>query len=268
MVCRNPFLAQRRAKTRKELLSLSEEKFEKIVREVGRRTKKPLTAGEIGMKAGKVVNKYKVGKHFEFTIEDGRFEYARDEENIEKESALDGIYVIRTDRSKEELSEADTVRGYKNLCRIEQAFRCIKTVDLMVRPIRHRKEQRVRAHLFLCMLAWYVEWHMRDALASVLFADEHLRDEERDPVLPSVITEAGKKKKKTKKNEDGYDLHSFSTLLDTMGTICRNRREAGGELKEKLGGEGEVFYEYTRPDEFQSRVFELMDLYPLEYKRN
>jgi len=268
VVCRNPFLAQRRAKTREELLSLSEEKFEKIAREVGRRTKKPFRAGEIGMKVGKVVDKYKVGKHFEFTMEDGRFEYARDEERIEKEGALDGIYVIRTDRGKEELSDADTVRGYKNLCRIEQAFRCIKTVDLMVRPIRHRKEQRVRAHLFLCMLAWYVEWHMRDALAPVLFADEHLRDEVRDPVLPGGITEEGKRKKGTKKSEDGHDLHSFSTLLDAMGTICRNRREASGELKKKLGGEGEVFYEYTRPDEFQSRVFELMDMYPVEYKRN
>ena len=160
------------------------------------------------------------------------------------------------------------MRGYKNLCRVEQAFRCIKTVDLMVRPIHHRKEQRVRAHLFLCMLAWYVEWHMRDALAPVLFADEHLRDEVRDPVLSRGITQEGKKKKRTKKSEDGYDLHSFSTLLDAMGTICRNRREAKGELKEKLGGDGEVFYEYTRPDEFQSRVFELMDVYPVEYKRN
>jgi len=268
VVCRNPFLAERRAGTREELLSLSEEKFEKIVREVGRRTKKPLTAGEIGIKVGKVVNKYRMGKHFEFTVEDGRFEYIRDEERIEKESALDGIYVIRTDRGREELSEADAVRGYKNLCRVEQAFRCIKTVDLMVRPIHHRKEQRVRAHLFLCMLAWYVEWHMRDALAPVLFADEHLRDEVRDPVLSRGITQEGKKKKRTKKSEDGYDLHSFSTLLDAMGTICRNRREAKGELKEKLGGDGEVFYEYTRPDEFQSRVFELMDVYPVEYKRN
>lgn len=266
VVCRNPFLAERRGRVREELLSVSEEKFEKIVREVGRRTKKPLTAGEIGMKVGRVVNRYKVGKHFEFTIEDGRFEYIRNKENIEKESALDGIYVIRTDRGKEELSEADAVRGYKNLCRIEQAFRCIKTVDLMVRPIRHRKEQRVRAHLFLCMLAWYVEWHMRDALASLLFADEHLRDEVRDPVLSRGITEEGKKKKRTKKSEDGYDLHSFSTLFEAMGTICRNRREAKGELREKLGGE--VFYEYTRPDEFQSRVFELMDMYPVEYKKN
>lgn len=268
VVCRNPFLAKRRASTREELLSLSEEKFEKIVREVGRRTKKPLTAGETGIKVGRVVNKYKVGKHFEFTIEDGRFEYIRNEENVEREKALDGIYVIRTDRSKEELSEAGAVRGYKNLCRIEQAFRCIKTVDLMVRPIRHRKEERVRAHLFLCMLAWYVEWHMRDALASLLFADEHLRDEEDDPVLSRGITEGGKKKKRTKKSEDGYDLHSFSTLLEAMGTICRNRREAKGEFKEKLGGEGEVFYEYTRPDGFQGRVFELMDMYPVEYKKN
>lgn len=268
VVCRNPFLAARREKTREELLGRSEEKFRSIVGEVGRRTKKPLSAAEIGIKVGKAVNRYKMGKHFEFVIEDGRFEYSRKEESIEKEKALDGIYVIRTDRSREELSESDAVKGYKNLCRIEQAFRCVKTVDLMVRPIRHRKEDRVRAHLFLCMLAWYVEWHMRDALGALLFADEHLRDEGDDPVLSRGISEKGKEKKRRKKSEDGYGLHSFSTLIDAMGTICRNRRELEGELKEKSGGDGEVFYEYTRADAFQSRVFELMDVYPVEYKKN
>ena len=167
-MCRNPVLAEYRAAKRKKLLELSEEKFERISAEVGRRRKKPLTAGEIGMKVGAVKNKYRMGKHFEFTIEDGRFEYRRDEENIDRESALDGIYVIRTDRSSEELCAEDTVRSYKNLCRVEKAFRCMKTVDLMIRPIRHRTEQRVRAHLFLCMLAYYVEWHMRDALERVV----------------------------------------------------------------------------------------------------
>ena len=266
VVCRNPVLAEYRAEKRKKLIELSEEKFRKISREVGRRTKKPLTAGEIGMKVGAVRNKYKVGKHFEFVIEDGRFEYRRDEENIERESALDGIYVIRTDRSSEELCAEDTVRGYKNLCRVEKAFRCMKTVDLMIRPIRHRTEQRVRAHLFLCMLAYYVEWHMREALAELLFEDED-KDEIialADPVAPREASQSAKKKKRTKKTGDGFDVHSFSTLLEAMSTICRNRREAVGELE---GGET-VFFEYTRANAFQSRVFELMDMYPVAGQEN
>ena len=267
VVCRNPVLAEYRAANREKLLELSEEKFKKIAREVGRRTKKPLTAGEIGMKVGAVKNKYKVAKHFEFTIEDGRFEYGRDEGNIEREKCLDGIYVIRTDRSPEELSSDDTVRSCKNLCRVEKAFRCMKTVDLMIRPIRHRTEQRVRAHLFLCMLAYYVEWHMRDALGELLFEDEE-KDEmvaSGDPVVSRKPSEGAKRKKRTKRTERGFSVHSFSTLLEAMSTICRNRREGVGELGE--GGEA-VFFEYTRADAFQSRVFELMDMYPVAGQGN
>ena len=267
VVCRNPVLAEYRAANRDKLLELSEEKFGRIAKEVGRRGKKPLTAGEIGMKVGAAKNRYKVGKHFEFVIEDGRFEYGRDEENIEREKSLDGIYVIRTDRCSEEFSAEDTVRSYKNLCRVEKAFRCMKTVDLMIRPIRHRAEQRVKAHLFLCMLAYYVEWHMRDALGELLFEDEE-KDEiiaVGDPVVSRKPSEGAKRKKRTKKTEMGFDAHSFSTLLEAMSTICRNRREAAGELGE--GGEA-VFFEYTRADAFQSRVFELMDVYPVAGQEN
>ena len=267
VVCRNPVLAEYRGAKREKLVELSEEKFEKIAREVGRRKKKPLSAGEIGMKVGAVKNKFRMGKHFEFVIEDGRFEYHRDEENIERERALDGIYVIRTDRSSEELSAEDTVRSYKNLCRVEKAFRCMKTVDLMIRPIRHRTEQRVRAHLFLCMLAYYVEWHMRDALGEVLFEDED-KDEiiaVVDPVASRKPSQRAREKKRKKKTENGFDVHSFSTLLEAMSTICRNRREAVGELGE--GGEA-VFFEYTRANAFQSRVFELMDMYPVAVHDN
>ena len=267
VVCRNPVLAEYRAANRENLLELSEEKFERIAREVGRRTKKPLTAGEIGMKVGGVKNKFKVAKHFEFVIEDGRFEYRRDEKNIEKEKSLDGIYVIRTDRSAEELPADDTVRSYKNLCRVEKAFRCMKTVDLRIRPIRHRREQRVRAHLFLCMLAYYVEWHMRDALGELLFEDEDKEEmvEAADPVASRKPSERAKRKKRRKKTEWGLDVHSFSTLLEAMSTICRNRREAVGELGE--GGEA-VFFEYTRADALQSRTFELMDMYPVAGQEN
>ena len=267
VVCRNPVLAEYRAQKRKKLLERSEEKFEGISREVGRRTKKPLTAGEIGMKVGAVGNRYRVGKHFEFVIEDGRFEYRRDEENIEREESLDGIYVIRTDRSCEELCAEDTVRGYKNLCRVEKAFRCMKTVDLMIRPIRHRRERRVRAHLFLCMLAYYVEWHMREALGELLFEDEEKNEiiALADPVVSREPSQSAKRKKRTKRTEGGFEVHSFSTLLEAMSTVCRNRREAVGELGEEGGA---VFFEYTRANGFQRRVFELMDMYPVAGQGN
>ena len=268
-MCRNPVLAEYRARKREKLLGLSEEKFGRIAREVGRRTRKPLKAGEIGLKVGRVRDKFKVGKHFEFVMEDGRFEYRRAEERIQREKALDGIYVIRTDRPREELSAADTVRGYKNLCRVERAFRCMKTVDLMIRPIRHYREERVRAHLFLCMLAWYVEWHMREALCELLFEDEEKDCWAGDPVVSREPSESAKRKKRKKKTVRGFEVHSFSTLLEAMSTICRNRREPVGELGEKFGGNGEaVFFEYTRANALQSRAFELLEMYPVSEHKN
>ncbi len=157
-----------------------------------RRKKKPLTATEIALKVGKVLGRYKMGKHFAHQIEDGKLNWSRRVETIEQEAKLDGIYVIRTSEPAERLSAADTVRGYKSLAQVERAFRSLKGLDLLIRPIRHRTEERVPAHVFLCMLAYYVEWHLRRVWAPLLFEDEELPKERqrRDPVLPARSSES------------------------------------------------------------------------------
>ncbi len=172
IACFNPLLADERRRKRNELLEATEKDLQKIAGQVARRTKTPLSKAEIGVKVGKVINRRKMGKHFQLSIDDNEFSFSRKEESIRREEALDGIYVIRTSEPKEQISAEDTVRGYKNLSRVERMFRCMKSIDLLVRPIRHRDENRVRAHIFLCMLAYYVQWHMRKALAPLLFDDE------------------------------------------------------------------------------------------------
>jgi transposase len=179
VACFNPLLAEERRRKRQELLEATEKELGRIAREVARRTQTPLNKDEIGKKVGKVVNRYKVGKHFTMTIGEGTFSYERDEEKIRQEEALDGIYVIRTSEPAERLSAEDTVRSYKNLAQVERAFRSLKGIDLLIRPIWHHTENHVRAHLFLCMLAYYVEWHMRKALAPLLFDDEELDENRR-----------------------------------------------------------------------------------------
>src|SRR3970282_1139333 len=156
---------------------------------------------------------------------DGAFSYARRSKNMDREAALDGIYVIRTSEPCSRLSAADTVRSYKNLAQVEQPFRCLKGIDILVRPIRHRDEQRVKAHLFLCMLAYYVEWHMRKALAPLLFDDEQLDQDRktRDPVAPAKTSASAKKKKALRVTTEGLPIHSFETLLAELATRCRNR---------------------------------------------
>ena len=184
VVCYNPILAEERRQKRQRLLSATEKGLEKIAKEVTRRTKTPLDKVEIGKKVGKAINRYKVGKHFAVMIEDGTFSFSRKEESIRRESELDGIYVIRTSEPAERISAEDMVRNYKRLEQVETAFRCMKGIDLLVRPIHHRTEDHVRAHIFLCMLAYYVEYHMRKSLAPLLFEDEELDEmrKTRDPV--------------------------------------------------------------------------------------
>ena len=164
MVCYNPLLDEDRKRTRRQLLAETEKELTRIAKEVARRTKTPLMADEIGVKVGKVINHFKMGKHFTLTIEDNLFKFSRNEDHIEEEAQLDGIYVIRTSETKDDLSTEDTVRAYKSLGQVEQAFRCFKGIDISIRPICHRTEDRVRAHVFLCMLTYYVEWHMRKML--------------------------------------------------------------------------------------------------------
>ena len=224
IACFNPLLAAERRRTRQELLAATENAFAKIAREVARRRKTPLTAAEIGVKVGRVRNRFKVGKHFELTIDAGGFRWARREEAIRREMALDGLYVIRTSEPQTQLSAPDTVRTYKRLALVERVFRCLKGSDLRVRPIHHRTEMRVRAHFFLCLLAYYVEWHLRDALRPLLFEDEDLAQDRptRDPVAPAQPSASVKRKKAVRRTAEGLPVHSFDTLLQSLGTRCRN----------------------------------------------
>lgn len=261
VACFNPILAERRRRKREALLTATEAQFQRIARAVARRTKKPLGRGEIGVKVGRVLNQYKVGKHFRLTIAEGLFAWQRRAEAIAEETALDGIYVIRTSEPAERLSPEQAVRGYKRLADVEQAFRSLKGLDLLVRPIHHRVEQRVRAHFFVCLLAYYVTWHLKQAWAPLLFADEHLSQHraERDPVAPATPAAEVRRKKATRQTEDGYDVQSFHTLLSHLGTQCRTTFQLG---------EGVTAIEYTKPTEptpLQTEAFRLLAEYRSQY---
>lgn len=221
VACRNAELGRLRAHKRAALLVATEKELEKIRARVA---KGSLTAQDtIGVRVGKVVNKYKVAKLFALTIEDHRFEFHRLAEKITAEAALDGIYIIRTSVPKRQMDSAEAVRSYKALAEVERAFRSMKTIDLHIRPIHHRLETRVRAHIFLCMLAYYVEWHMREAWRELLFADENLkRKSRRDPVAPAQRSERALQKVATHTLDDGSPAHSFRTLLEELSTIVRN----------------------------------------------
>ena len=186
MACFNPLLAEKRRQKRERLLAATEEDLTKLARGVALRTKAPLSAAEIGVQAGRVVGRHKMAKHIRLTIRDGVFTWSHNEESIRQEGLLDGIYVVRTSEPAERLSSAASVRAYKRLSLVEQLFGCLKGIDLLVRPIRHRLEPRVRAHILICVLAYYVEWQLRRAWRSLLLEDEELdRDRrERDPVAP------------------------------------------------------------------------------------
>ena len=254
VACFNPLLADERARKRKELLAATEEKLQRIAREVARRTKTPLLTDEIALKVGKVINRHKVGKHFSLHIEDDVFRWERDESSIEREAALDGIYVIRTCEPKRRLSAEDTVRSYKNLAQVEQVFRCFKGIDIRVRPIYHREDPRVRAHVFLCLLAYYVEWHMRRALGSVLFDDEELtaNRKTRDPVAKAKPSQSSQRKKTHRTTSEGLEVHSFHTLVEDLGTLCRNR------CRIQADPSGNTFTQDTQPTPLHARVFQLL----------
>jgi len=222
VACRNPELAKARAHKRKALLDATMAELEKVKRMVARGRLRGKAA--IGVRVGRVVNKYKVAKHIDLDIRDDAFEALINEERVAAEAALDGIYVLRTRLPAERLSADNTVRSYKLLANVERAFRSLKTVDLEVRPIHHRLEDRVRAHIFLCMLAQYVRWHMQEAWRPLLFCDEDQKAKEtRDPVAPAQRSEEATRKAFEKTLEDGTPVHSFRTQLDHLRTIVRNR---------------------------------------------
>lgn len=256
IVCFNPLLAEERQRKRQDLLEATEAALEKIVRQVGRRTRKLLDAQEIGQKVGKVIHRFKVRKHFELSIEDNHFSYRRNTESIEREAELDGIYIIRTSEPPSRLSAEDTVRSYKNLAVVEALFRSIKGIDRLVRPIRHRDVCRVRAHFFLCLLAYYVRWHLQKAWAPLLYQDEELEENrlQRDPVRPAQPSASAQRKKRLRKTEDGLPLHSFDTLLVALQTRCQNRCRA------KSLPDSPAFVQVTPPNPLQQRALELLTL--------
>jgi len=258
VTCMNPFLKEERRRKREDLLGMTAERLGKIARVVARRTKKPLDRGQIGVKVGKVINAYKVGKHFKTRIEDGFFSWERDEVSIQREAALDGIYVIRTSEPRERLSAEDTVRQYKSLSQVERLFRTLKGISIRVRPIRHRTEAHVRAHIFLCMLAYYVEWHMRQALAPLLFDDEQLATDRkiRDPVAPDEPSASARRKKAERVGDDGFPVHSFATLLQELGTRCRNR------CRMRSVPTGATLEQITEATPLQARAMDLLAAFP------
>ena len=221
VVCRNEALGRLRAHKREALLTATREELEPVRAMVERGTLRG--AGKIGVRVGKVLNKFKMAKHFELNIGEQEFGYQVLEASVAAEAALDGLYVIRSPLLTREMDSAELVRTYKALTEVERAFRTIKTVDLKIRPIHHYTEGRVRAHIFLCVLAYYVEWHMREVWRELLFADENLAAKAtRDPVAPAQRSKAAMRKVSTHRLEDGTPTHSFRTLLDELSTIVRN----------------------------------------------
>jgi transposase len=221
VACRNPELAKLRTHKREELLVATEANLHKIKARV--EAGKLAGKDEIGLRVGKVINQYKMAKHFELAIGETTFTFARKRDAIAAEAALDGIYIIRTSVSAAQMDSADCVRNYKSLANVERAFRSLKTIDLKVRPIHHRTADRVRAHIFLCMLAYYVEWHMREAWRELMFADtEQQAKATRDPVAPATRSKAALAKAARHTLDDGTPVHSFSTLMAELATIVRN----------------------------------------------
>jgi transposase len=259
MVCHNPLLEEERGRKRRELLQATEKDLTKVGKQVERRKKKPLQEAEIALKVGKVLGRYKMGKHFLYTIGTGKFQWSRREQIIEQEAKLDGIYVIRTSEPAERLSAADTVRRYKSLAQVERAFRTLKGMDLLIRPIRHRTENRVPAHIFLCLLAYYVEWHLRRAWAPLLFEDEQLpqQRQQRDPILPATCSPSAQEKKLTRQTADGFPVHSFATLLAELAS--RARVTYGLKSEESAPD----FQQVPEPTLLQAKAYALLALLPV-----
>jgi transposase len=243
----------------KKLLKINQDHTKSITRQLAKltdRVSKGRLHGkdEIGVRVGKVINKYKVGKHFDLDIRDDTFSFEINQDRVKKEASLDGIYIVRTSLSKEKMDAEETVRSYKLLSQAERAFRSFKTVDLMVRPIRHRLEDRVRSHILLCMLAYYVQWHMMEAWRPLLYADEDQKAKElRDPVAPATRSDSAMKKVKTKELEDGSKVHSFRSLLGHLAAIVRATCRC---LQEK--DQAATFTMFTSPNPKQQKAFDLL----------
>jgi hypothetical protein len=258
IVCRNGELAAERARKRGELLAATERELARIEARVRRKGSPLRGAAEIGLAVGAVLDSKKMAKHFDIEIGDGSLAWRRRTARIEEEARLDGIYVIRTSVPIEDLDAAETVQAYKDLSRVERAFRSLKTVDLEIRPIRHWTAPRVRAHVFLCMLAYHVEWHLRQALAPLLFHDTDLgaaKAERRSPVAATEPSEAVKAKKATKRSADGLRVMSFADLMAHLGTLVRNTMRVPARPRHR-------FVLHSTPTALQEEAFRLLALNP------
>ena len=255
VACMNPLLAAERARKREDLLQATEHELEKVATATRREKRALRGKDKIGLRVGKVLGRFKMAKHFEMTITDTAFTYGRKQKAIDAEAALDGIYVLRTSVPKEVLGAEDTVRAYKDLAKVERAFRCLKTVDLHVRPIHHRLVPRVRAHIFLCMLAYYVEWHMRRAWAPLLFAEDDPQGAAQrrgSPVKPARRSASAEAKALTKKTSEGETVHRFRGLLEHLSTLTKNTIQPAGDLPS--------FDRLAVPTPLQQKAFDLLEL--------
>jgi hypothetical protein len=258
IVCRNPDLARLRTHKREELLAATERDLGKIVAAVGRQRGPLRGEAEIGVRVGKVINRHKMAKHFDLTIGEASFSFRRKHDAIAAEAALDGVYVVRANVPATDLDDAATVGAYKSLAQVERAFRCLKTIDLHVRPIHHWNADRVRAHVFLCMLGLYVEHHMRDKLAPMLYdeTDQEAASAARVSIVAKAArSQAAKAKEATGHTPDGLPVHSLRTLLADLATY--SRIEATTALNQKY-----AFTLYPRPTPTQQRAFELLGVNP------
>lgn len=252
VACRNPELAKLRAHKREDLLAATEANLQKIKARVD--AGKLVGRDQIGLRVGKVVDQYQVAKHFELAIGDNTFSYARKNSSIAAEAALDGIYIIRTSVPATQMDAGTCVRSYKSLANVERAFRSFKTIDLKVRPIHHRLADRVRAHILLCMLAYYVEWHMREAWRELMFADtDQQAKTTRDPVAPAKRSKAALAKAARHVLDDGTPVHSFATLLSELATVVRSTCRTPNARSD-----APTFEVVTTPSPYQRRAIELL----------
>ncbi len=253
VACRNPELARLRAYKREALLCATEGDLAKIKIQV--QAGKLKGRDKIGVRVGKVVDRHKMARHFELSIDENAFSFVRKHEHIAAEAALDGIYIIRTSVSAAQMDAPQCVRNYKSLANVERAFRSLKTIDLKVRPIHHRTADRVRAHIFLCVLAYYVEWHMREAWRELMFADEDQdAKQKRDPVAPAVRSAAAQRKVHTHTLANGSPAHSFGTLIEDLETIVRNTCRSPNASPDTP-----TFEVITTPNTKQQRAFDLIE---------
>ncbi|BCU13342.1 transposase [Microcystis aeruginosa] len=247
IACRNPFIAEKNKQQREALLEATEKELDLIVQATQREKRALKGQDKIALRVGKILNQFKVNKYYNLEITEEGFSYQRKRELIAQETALDGVYVLRTSLESTLMDAATTVKAYKSLSQVEEAFRCYKSIDLKVRPIYHYKGDRVKAHIFLCMLAYYVEWHLKQSLAPLLFEDEEIDDSSLN-VIKASRSESVQSKERKKRNQENFPVHSFRTLLEDLGTICLNTVECTIR-------EGSYrFSKITRPTQLQQKA--------------